>query len=82
MKTITAKKVSVVFNKVKVVEKSKEKAKKVFYTIFLGISTRNMQYRSRDASYPQKYPRKRKVSIFPPSILNILLACPKINHTS
>jgi len=77
MKIITAKKVNALFNKAKLVEKSKDKAKKVFYMIFLGLSARNMQYRAREASYPQKHPRERKLSTFPPSILNILTSWPK-----
>jgi len=65
------------FNKAKAIEKSKEKATKVFHMIFLGLSTRYMQYGSREASYPQKYPRERKLSSFPPSILNMLSTEPK-----
>ena len=77
MKIITAKKVSALINKAKVIEKSKEKAKKVFYMIFLGPSTRYMQYGLREASYPQKYPRDIELSTFPLSILSMLSACPK-----
>jgi len=46
------KKVSALFIKEKAIEKSKEKTKKVFHQIFLGSSTRHMQYGSRAASYP------------------------------
>jgi len=52
MKIITAKKVSAHFNKAKIIEKSKEKAKKVFHMIFLGSSTRYMQCGSKETSYP------------------------------
>jgi len=38
--------------KVKAIEKSKEKSKKVLHMIFLGMSTRDKQYGSRVASYP------------------------------
>ena len=77
MKIIIAKKVSVLFKKAKPIEKSKEKAKKVFHMIFPGLSTRNMQFESREASYPQKYPRERKLSTFPPSILSMSSTEPK-----
>ena len=40
MKIIIAKKVSALFNKAKPIEKSKQKAKKVFHMIFLGLSSR------------------------------------------
>ena len=77
MKIITRKKVNALFNKAKPIEKSKEKAKKVSHMIFLWLSIRYMQYGSREASYPQSYPVERKLSTFPPSIVNILPACSK-----
>jgi len=51
MQRIKAKKISALFINVKAIEKSKEKSKKVFYMIFLGLSTRFMQYGSRAALY-------------------------------
>jgi len=62
------KKVSALFIKEKDIEKSKEKTKKVFHMIFLGLSTSFMQYGSRAALYPLKLPKDSKVSTFPPSI--------------
>jgi len=63
MKIIIAKNVSALFNKAKAIDLSKEKAKKVLHMIFLGLSTRNMQYGSREALHPQKYPRERRLLI-------------------
>jgi len=54
MKRIKAKKVSALFTNVNAIGKSNEKVKKVFYKIFLDLSTRYMQYGSREASYPLK----------------------------
>jgi len=44
-----ARKVNALLNKAKPIEKSKEKAKKVLHMIFLGLSTRYMQYELREA---------------------------------
>jgi len=52
MQRIEANKVSALFIKEKAIEKLKDKAKKVFHKIFLGLSTRFMQYGSIMASYP------------------------------
>ena len=68
MKIIIVKKVNALFNKAKDIEKSKENARKVFHMISLGLSTKNTQYRLREASYQQKYHRERKLLTFPPSI--------------
>jgi len=54
MQRIKVKKFSALFIKAKPIEKSKEKSKKVFHMMFLGLSTRHMQYGSRAASYPLK----------------------------
>jgi len=71
MQRMISRKVNTLFNIVKAIENSNEKAKKVFHKIFLGLAARFMQYGLRTSSYPHKEPRDSKFSTFSPSILNL-----------